>query len=71
MILFHSSYVVTLKEIGTLINLVRNIDPDAFVTVNNVHEVLGEGFRRRILFTTIIEEFTNSFLVFNYRINVS
>lgn len=40
--------VVTLKEIGTLINLVRNIDADAFVTVNNVHEVLGEGFRRRI-----------------------
>jgi uncharacterized membrane-anchored protein YitT (DUF2179 family) len=40
--------VVTLKEIGILINLVRKIDPDAFVTVNNVHEVLGEGFRRRI-----------------------
>ena len=40
--------VVTLKEIGTLTNLVRKIDPDAFVTVNNVHEVLGEGFRRRI-----------------------
>ena len=40
--------VVTLKELGKLISLVRNIDPEAFVTVHNVHEVLGEGFRRRI-----------------------
>jgi len=40
--------VVTLKEIGILTNLVKEIDPNAFVTVNNVHEVLGEGFRRRI-----------------------
>lgn len=40
--------VVTLKELGTLTNLIKEIDPDAFVTVNNVHEVLGEGFRRRI-----------------------
>jgi uncharacterized membrane-anchored protein YitT (DUF2179 family) len=39
--------VITLKELGTLINLVKNIDPDAFVTVHNVHEVLGEGFRQR------------------------
>ncbi|MGD8307505.1 MAG: DUF2179 domain-containing protein, partial [Ignavibacteria bacterium] len=29
-------------------HLVRTIDPDAFVTVHNVHEVLGEGFRGRI-----------------------
>ena len=40
--------VVTLKELGTLTNMIREIDPDAFVTVNNVHEVLGEGFRMRI-----------------------
>jgi len=40
--------VVTLKELGKLINLIKNIDPDAFVTVHNVHEVLGEGFRKRI-----------------------
>lgn len=40
--------VVTLKELGTLTNMIRKIDPDAFVTVNNVHEVLGEGFRMRI-----------------------
>ena len=40
--------VVTLKELGKLIHLIKNIDPDAFVTVHNVHEVLGEGFRKRI-----------------------
>lgn len=40
--------VVTLKELGTLTNMIREIDPNAFVTVNNVHEVLGEGFRMRI-----------------------
>ena len=40
--------VVTLKELGKLTSLVRNIDPRAFVTVHNVHEVLGEGFRSRI-----------------------
>ncbi|MFA6597283.1 MAG: DUF2179 domain-containing protein [Ignavibacteriaceae bacterium] len=26
----------------------KEIDPDAFVILTNVHEVLGEGFRRRI-----------------------
>lgn len=40
--------VVTLKELSMLTHLVRNIDPEAFVTVHNVHEVLGEGFRSRI-----------------------
>lgn len=40
--------VVSLKDIGRLTELVKNIDPDAFVIINNVHEVLGEGFRRRI-----------------------
>ena len=40
--------VVTLKELGKLTHLVRTIDPHAFVTVHNVHEVLGEGFRGRI-----------------------
>jgi uncharacterized membrane-anchored protein YitT (DUF2179 family) len=28
--------------------MVKAIDPHAFVIVNNVHEVLGEGFRSRI-----------------------
>lgn len=40
--------VVTLRELGKLTNAIKEIDPHAFVTVNNVHEVLGEGFRRRI-----------------------
>jgi uncharacterized membrane-anchored protein YitT (DUF2179 family) len=40
--------VVALRELSKLIRIVKEIDPTAFVTVNNVHEVLGEGFRRRI-----------------------
>lgn len=40
--------IVTLKELGKLQELIREIDPDAFVVINNVHEVLGNGFRRRI-----------------------
>lgn len=40
--------VVALRELGKLTNTIKRIDPHAFVTVNNVHEVLGEGFRRRI-----------------------
>jgi uncharacterized membrane-anchored protein YitT (DUF2179 family) len=40
--------VVTYKELGKLIEIIRNIDEDAFVTISNVHEVLGKGFRRRI-----------------------
>jgi uncharacterized membrane-anchored protein YitT (DUF2179 family) len=39
--------VVTLRELGKLTHLIKEIDPNAFVTVNNVHEVLGEGFRKR------------------------
>lgn len=40
--------VVTYKELGKLMEIIRDIDEDAFVTISNVHEVLGEGFRRRI-----------------------
>ncbi len=40
--------IITLKELSTLLDLIKEIDPDAFVIVNNVHEVLGRGFRRRI-----------------------
>lgn len=40
--------VITLKELSKLLNIVKEIDPNAFVTVSNVHEVMGEGFRRRI-----------------------
>ncbi len=40
--------VVNRKEIGVLTKFIKDIDPHAFVIVNNVHEVLGEGFRPRI-----------------------
>jgi uncharacterized membrane-anchored protein YitT (DUF2179 family) len=40
--------VVTLKELARLTDMIQEIDPDAFVTINNVHEVLGSGFRRRL-----------------------
>jgi uncharacterized membrane-anchored protein YitT (DUF2179 family) len=40
--------IVTLKELGKLTEIIKEIDPDAFVIINNVHEVLGNGFRRRI-----------------------
>ena len=40
--------VVTLKELGTVTDLVKEIDREAFMIINNVHEVRGEGFRRRI-----------------------
>jgi uncharacterized membrane-anchored protein YitT (DUF2179 family) len=40
--------VVSLREISTVVDIVREVDPQAFVIINNVHEVLGEGFRRRI-----------------------
>ena len=40
--------VVTLKELSKLLSIIKKIDPYAFVTVSNVHEVMGEGFRKRI-----------------------
>jgi len=40
--------VVAIRELSKLTNTIKRIDPNAFVTVHNVHEVLGEGFRRRI-----------------------
>ncbi|MBN1153329.1 YitT family protein [candidate division KSB1 bacterium] len=40
--------VITRRETTLLIDLVKEIDPKAFIVINNVHEVLGEGFRRRI-----------------------
>jgi uncharacterized membrane-anchored protein YitT (DUF2179 family) len=36
--------VVTKKEMVELIDIVHKIDPAAFVIVNDVHEVRGEGF---------------------------
>lgn len=40
--------VITRKETTQLTDIVKEIDPNAFVIINNVHEVLGEGFRRRV-----------------------
>ncbi|MGE5496674.1 MAG: YitT family protein [Syntrophothermus sp.] len=40
--------VITLKELSTLTEIIKEIDPNAFVIIGNVHEVVGEGFRRRI-----------------------
>jgi uncharacterized membrane-anchored protein YitT (DUF2179 family) len=40
--------IVSLKELSTLTEMIKAIDPDAFIIVNNVHEVLGKGFRRRV-----------------------
>jgi uncharacterized membrane-anchored protein YitT (DUF2179 family) len=40
--------VVPVKELGMLTEIIKETDDDAFVIIHNVHEVLGEGFRRRI-----------------------
>jgi uncharacterized membrane-anchored protein YitT (DUF2179 family) len=40
--------VITRKEISLLTEIVEKIDPQAFIIINNVHEVLGQGFRPRI-----------------------
>src|SRR5690606_24140633 len=32
-------------QVGTLKQLVHEVDPDAFVVITDVHEALGEGFR--------------------------
>jgi uncharacterized membrane-anchored protein YitT (DUF2179 family) len=38
--------VVAQSEVTTLKSIVYQVDPEAFVIVANVHEVLGEGFKR-------------------------
>ena len=40
--------VVTIRDITRLNEIVKEIDPDAFMITNNVHEVMGYGFRKRI-----------------------
>lgn len=40
--------VVTRKEIHNLVAIVKKIDPKAFCIITPVHEVVGEGFRRRV-----------------------
>jgi uncharacterized membrane-anchored protein YitT (DUF2179 family) len=39
--------VITRREIIPLKALIKEIDPDAFVIISTVHEVLGEGFKKR------------------------
>jgi len=39
--------VVTRKEIGVLQEIAHEEDPKAFIITHDVHEVLGEGFKRR------------------------
>ncbi|MCR4438241.1 MAG: YitT family protein [bacterium] len=40
--------VVNRKEVNQLIEMVKEIDPNCFMIISNVHEVLGEGFKRRV-----------------------
>ncbi|OPZ69432.1 MAG: hypothetical protein BWY83_01986 [bacterium ADurb.Bin478] len=40
--------VVTRKQVADMVQIIKETDPHAFVILNNVHEVLGEGFRARI-----------------------
>lgn len=40
--------VITRREIMVLDALIKEIDPNAFVIISTVHEVLGEGFKRRV-----------------------
>ena len=37
--------VITPKELPVYITMIKEIDKNAFVIINNVHEVLGEGFK--------------------------
>ncbi len=38
--------VTTLKELPIYIDMIKRFDNEAFVTISNVHEVLGEGFKK-------------------------
>lgn len=40
---------VTPKELPSYMNLIKNIDRDAFIIISNVNEVIGEGFKTDIL----------------------
>ncbi|MBV6444524.1 MAG: hypothetical protein IFNCLDLE_00786 [Ignavibacteriaceae bacterium] len=39
--------VITNKELPLLTEIVHRVDPSAFMVINDVHEILGDGFRRR------------------------
>lgn len=40
--------VVPMREVTRLVEVVKGVDEKAFVIIHNVHEVLGNGFRKRI-----------------------
>ncbi len=40
--------VLTRREIAFLKDIVKQVDPDAFVVISDVYEVLGKGFRPRV-----------------------
>ena len=40
--------VTTMKEVPALTDKIKEIDPTAFIVIANAHEVLGQGFRRRL-----------------------
>ena len=40
--------VTTMKEVTSLTEKIKEIDPTAFIIIANAHEVLGQGFRRRL-----------------------
>lgn len=39
--------IVTRREVAKLRDIVKDIDPDAFVIIQDVHQVLGKGFKPR------------------------
>jgi uncharacterized membrane-anchored protein YitT (DUF2179 family) len=40
--------VVSIKEVPILDDIVKTTDPEAFMITNNIHEVMGYGFRKRV-----------------------
>jgi uncharacterized membrane-anchored protein YitT (DUF2179 family) len=40
--------VVTMREVAILNEIIKEVDPDAFMISNTIHEVTGYGFRKRL-----------------------
>lgn len=38
--------VITPKELPVYINMIKEADKNAFIIISNVHEVIGEGFKK-------------------------
>lgn len=39
---------VTPKELPEIVSVVKQIDPNAFLIINDVHKILGEGFKKHL-----------------------